>query len=928
MDPFTLFIILFVLTIGLSYAGGLFNAPEQPEAAEQGEGTQNRLWNPITTQQEGIARSRNYGKNLHHGNIISKWTDVVDNREVQYLLIDHGDGPTKGVSVVGGEPQIWINDQPLSNFTAVEYQERLGTMNQTCMTGFENPKNDYKINTELKFGAGPILFTTPNDSFDDIIYVIMFPNGLSYQHKSGGFAALGVRIKVRIREVGGAWTGIYDDTISSYSNSPLFYKFTVSDYYAISRGTQYELEFSKLSGDSVSRVMSDVYIRSVQEVIETEFTHPGRALVGLRAVSSSHLSGKIDVKVVREDRIISTFDVSGNATLEYSNNRAWVAYDIATLPAIDGDGGGTPYAIDRHDGIDPQYLDLDFFYNWSVFCAEEINDGNGGTEPRCACNLIVDEIKNVTTLVRDIGVVGRATLYWKDQQLTGWIDKAVGERIDLVTMDSIMHKSWKNAWAIAEELAGATEIFYKDEKQGYERTKADAPGTDADRFRNIVSLEGIGLTTRGTAIHYAHYLLERNRLIRNKNSFRTHKEGFRYKLGDVIRLQCRISNWGKAFRVVSNTADTITVDRDASTEVSIGDTLFIRTYDTALKVVVTDTYEVTSVVAKVITVERNWDVTPIKGDIVATGDIKSRRIIKLTPTVDNYFNVEVETYDADLFDADDLDPDNPNANYVWAGAVTQLSDILTRQEIIDYVEPKTPMLADTEIPVPSNLSWDDDTPGGGFIAWSKTDADDDIEIAYRGTAYSITPGNTDKEFVYWNSGSPNVFGATNLAATAFAPGNWMIRINEGGEALPAYGQWIIKTPVIEDEAVSTDGYTYTEGKLPLIYGTFYNLVWVVFAATGRSVRLQCSSIFEATNADNTVPIQVKRTGGVGGTVYFIQSRESLTLPQDSVINAAFDVIDEPVAGIEYTYWLQARKGLDVGNIDAMNRTFSVTELKK
>ena len=160
-----------------------------------------------------------------------------------------------------------------------------------------------------------------------------------------------------------------------------------------------------------------------------------------------------------------------------------------------------------------------------------------------------------------------------------------------------------------------------------------------------------------------------------------------------------------------------------------------------------------------------------------------------------------------------------------------------------------------------------------------------------------------------------------------APGHQIVCVNTEGVAYPTRS--LIDTNTIVDDATSDDAYSYTEGKIPLIYGTFYSIVWVAFTATGRSIRIQCSAIFEALGADNSVPIQVRRTGGAGGTVYFIQGQESLTLLQDNVINAAFDVIDDSlVKDVEYTYTMLARKGLDVGTMNAMNRTMSVTELKK
>lgn len=917
------------IMVGASYLGGLLFKAKTPKAEEPVEGVESRMWRKHTTQQEGIARPRAYGKNMHHGNIIGKWTDATYNREVLYLLIDHGDGPTKGVADLATD--VFLNNQPVSNFTSVETQQRLGTMNQTCMIDFDKQKLEYVINNEM-LKDEPVIFTTPNDFFDDIQFTIVWPSGLYRRGRDGDIKLGYCRVRVRIREHGEEeWAAtIYNKLHTPKVTHPLFLACTVSDLWDnVEKGKQYDLEFTNLTG-TIDRHVNNISVRSVREVVNTAFTHPGRALVGIRAVATTRLSGNLDVKIIREDRIVWN---GATDTLEYNNNRAWVTWDLLTLPSIDGDGTGPkPYVRKRFDGIDPQYLDLEFFKEWATFCKEGILSGYGvGTEPRAPCNIIIDAFTNVFKKVQDIAAVGRAHLYWAGHLFSGWIDKATTDPIDLVTTDSMLHKTWKNNWAIKKELAGVMEVLYEDEKQGYERTAAEWANEDAGGFRNIVSVEGVGLKTRGTAIHYAAYLLECNHLIRNVNSFDVAKDGFTHKLGKVLRIQNRTANWGKAFRVMSATIDTVTVDRNAESEINIGDALYIRSYSPILKRRETDIYEVDSVSENVITVTENWDISPSKGNLIAVGNVVLRRITKLTSKSNNLFSVEVETYDTDLFKTDEINPNNPNQNYIWPGAVVDLSSLLTPDEIQERIEQSTVPLAYDEIPTPSNLSWNDDDPNVGDISWSKTDADDDITIRYRGESYTIAAGSTDKEFVYWDvtADAGLAFQTTPYASVAMAPGCWLIRINEGGEALPAWGQWVIKTPVIGDEAVSADAYTYTEGKLPLIYGSFYQTVWVIYTATGRSIRIQCSCIFEGLGADNKVPIQVQRTGGEGGSVYFIQSQESLTLLQDSVINVAFDVVDDSlVSGVEYTYSMRARKGLDVGNINACNRTMSVTELKK
>ena len=83
------------ISIAVGYIGQALFGQDLPEA-EAPEDASGRLWNPHTTQREGLVRARCYGRNLHHGNIVAKWTDVDGtDREILYLLLEHGDGPTK-----------------------------------------------------------------------------------------------------------------------------------------------------------------------------------------------------------------------------------------------------------------------------------------------------------------------------------------------------------------------------------------------------------------------------------------------------------------------------------------------------------------------------------------------------------------------------------------------------------------------------------------------------------------------------------------------------------------------------------------------------------------------------------------------------------------------------------------------------------------
>jgi len=881
-------VVAAALAYGL-YFGGQLLIKEPQDAPGPGPNAQSRSWYPRTTQQIGIPRPRAYGKNLHHGNVVAKWTGVSGNdREILYMVIQYGDGPTKGICYTDGNPDVWFEGQPAANFPDVTIQERVGTMNQSCMTGFEKLKLEDPLRTELLKDI-PIIYTTHNDFFDDLEYTILFPNGLRKYHKSGGMDYSACTIKVRIREhPSGDWTEIFNTYIITRTTAPYFKFYKVSDLWdGIERGKQYDLEFTNLTGPS-ERHVNDVYVKSVREVVDVPFTRPGKALIGITALATEQLSGSIDVEVIREDKIVNVFDGT-SWELKYSRNRSWCEFNMFTQPVISGSGTGPdPWVIEYYEGISPEYMDLDFFYKWAEFCSTQVLDGYGGYEDRIACDTIIDFQTNVWDLAQEIAQIGRAHLYWYGDMLTGYIDTVVSpsEITELVTMDNIMARSWKNVWADTDELAGKVEVMYNDSRRGYERMPCPLPNEYAGDYTKAVTIEGVGITTRGTALHTANFILERNRLIRNINNFRKHKDAFRYKLGHVIRVQHKTPNWGQAFRVVRKTANN-KVKLDRHCDAPTGDLLWVRTYDAATKQIRIDSYTVLSISNNILTIAETWLSPPRKNDSCAVGgtsDIQTRRIIKINVRADNYFDITVETYDTDLFDADDRDPDNPDQNYIWTKPAQQILQPMTPADIAALVGSQVPPQPDVDAPVTSNCKWTGS--GGDTVAWSKTDADEPIQFRYKGTTYEITPDDTTDEFIYWDPNFTTTFRTTNDAAVAVIVGRWYMCRNIAGVAYPTIpfssvhagvlqagtitaalaqiADAAIETAKIKDLAVETLKIKDEAVTVP----SSVSGVSLVFTTTGKSLFINASGL-----------IWLRQTAGDG----WRQAQFSITVKRDAVV---------------------------------------------
>ncbi len=768
--------------VGISYLGGLlFNQDlKQPKEMDR-DGGQSFAWNPQTTQQEGIPRPVCYGTNMHYGNVVARWTDVDESgNELLYMILDYGRGPIqgKGVNIV------YFNDQPSGNYPGISIQERLGTLNQTCMTGFEKNKLEYRPAAEISYDGGALTWITPNNFFDDIEYTLEFPQGLYHYQKDGSRVAHGVGVKVEISVRGAeSWTTLMNTTISENQLAPVYKAYKASEQgFNCVYGTQYDLKITKTSEDvDDGRTGDKMYLRSVREVVNIAFTRPGRALLGITALATERLSGHINVKWVADDKLVQVYN--GTVwSIAFSQNRAWVALDELTQPVISGDGNGVPFVIERYEGLDPSRIDLALFYEWAEWCSQQVSDGDGGTEDRMTCNTIVDYQTDVWSLAYELSQIGRMYPYWQGNILTGWVDKAVDDVIDLVTFDNIMVRSWKNSWAGYGDMAGGVTIFYKDALHGYERKTLPIPNENAGLYTRNISIEGIGVTGHALAARVANHALTRNEKIKNVNSVRMYKDALRYRIGQVVRLQANVPDWGATYRVIESEANN-TVKLDRVCTATAGDIIYIRSYDETNEVVVVDSYTVDSVADTVITITETWGVKPIKNNILAVGiagKIKLRRIIEMRHTVNNYFDVKFETYDTTLFDSDSIEPSIDNPDYVWPAPASDLTKPITKWEVVDLINQMLPPQPDIEIPWISNCNWtgnDVDT-----VTWAKRDATEPILFRYRGTTYEITPDNTTDEFIYWDPNFTTQFKTTNVASVALAAGMWMVCTNKDGVA--------------------------------------------------------------------------------------------------------------------------------------------------
>lgn len=554
-------------------------------------------WNPVTTQQQGIPVPKYYGKNKIYGNIISAYTSPKsgdDTEQEIYMILALGSGPVKGITQSDGtNDDIFINGQRSVNYEDVSTEEKLGNLNQAAISLFSYTRPEYRPARVVTNTGGSEIYTTPDNDYDDLEVEIMFDRGLFHANNAGGISNYSVDIKIEISEHdAGSWTTLVDDTITDNSTEPIVKTYTCStgssytggSNITINRGTKYDIRVSKDTADrSSSRYGDRLVLSAVREVLQDGFKYPGTSLLAVKALATDQLSGSLSVSVIQEGSYVRVYD-DGTTTwsIEYSTNPAWILYDILTQPVISGDGGGTAFAVERYNGINPSRLDLSSFVTLADFCDEttNIDDGKGGTEKRITFNGGFDTGTTMWEAALEVCQVARCALVWDGVEIRVAIDKTT-TATQVFGVSNIIKDSFKQTYLPTAERISEIEVHYLDAEQDYRRVPFSVFNSSAGNWENKLTLQLKGITKQSEAWRAAMFRLAQNVLLKSTVEFEADIDAIACTVGDVIYVQHDVPQWGYSSRVSSATSTVLNLKSQINIDDSDTDTWKIIVRDSA-----------------------------------------------------------------------------------------------------------------------------------------------------------------------------------------------------------------------------------------------------------------------------------------------------------------------------------------------------------
>ena len=342
--------------------------------------------------------------------------DTLSSRSSARVLCLIGEGEIAGAE---GDllKSVYLDRTPIMNpdgslnFEGCEVDFRFGTVDQSPMSGFDSTETETAVGVEVKVATGAVTRTLTNESANRVRVRIVVPY-LSFTHEdTGNVDESAIEFSIGISTQGGAYvehpTGIYGKCTSPYEKNYIF---------DLSTTGPWNIRVTRTTPDTdVWFEKKGVIFQAFTGIVDNKFAYPYSALLGVKFDASKFQSlpsigfrGRgIKMQVPSNyDPVTREYDGFWDGTFsatQYTNNPAWVYYNILTNPRY---GCGKAIAADQ--------VDIYSLYAIGQYCDELVSDGLGGEEPRFTCNAYIQTRGEAYSVLGSLASVFRGVVYWSE----------------------------------------------------------------------------------------------------------------------------------------------------------------------------------------------------------------------------------------------------------------------------------------------------------------------------------------------------------------------------------------------------------------------------------------------------------------------------------------------------------------------------------
>lgn len=582
--------------------------------------------------------------------------DSAQSKTYIKILYGMSEGEVEGLA--NGLKSVYLEDTPVqdasggSNFTNVTTDFRTGTNDQTYIEGFPDISSENTVGVELK-SETPWVRAISNTDLDAVRIRLKWGPLRQQNAENGDVNGYAINYTIDVQTDGGTWTEVLNTQISDKTSA----NYERSHRIDLPKAdTGWQVRVRRLTANSTSEYISDkMYIEAITDVIDLKLSYPNTALLGLQ-YDAEHFSNvakvAIDLKGIKlkvptnYDPVTRTYSGMWDGTFKraYSNNPAWIYYDLCTTKR---------YALG--DRLTSAMLDKWSLYRLAQYCDQMVSDGKGGQEPRFTCNVYLQSTEDAYSILTKLAGVFRAINYWDGNSIVCDAD-IPQDTYFTYTRANVIDGMFEYSGTRARDRHTVAKVAWDNPANHYKTEYAyvrDEAAIGKLGVR-VAEIDAWGCTSEGQAQRAGLWALKSEQLETRTVSFKVGLDGYIPQPGRVIEIADELfagrANGGRISAVSAN-LKTITLDRD-NVVCRAGDRLVVNGEDGKAQARI-----VSSVNGRQITVTIAFDSVAAQNVwAVDAQDLKTMkfRVMSITQDAKHQFSITALQYESAKYPAIDF----------------------------------------------------------------------------------------------------------------------------------------------------------------------------------------------------------------------------------------------------------------------------------
>lgn len=581
--------------------------------------------------------------------------DSAQSKTFINILYGLSEGEVEGLA--NGLQSVYLEETPLHdsngspNFQNIVADFRNGTNDQEYIEGFPDISSESAVGVELQSGT-PWVRAISNTDLDALRIRLKWGALRTTNEDNGDVTGVTIDYAIDLQTGGGAWNTVIDARISDKTSTNYERSHRI-DLPKSDNGWQVRVR--RITPNSTSEYVSDkMYVEAITEVIDLKLSYPNTALLGLRydAETFSNVAKvAVDLKGIKV-KVPSNYNPitraytglwDGTFKRAYTNNPAWIYYDICTSKR---------YALG--DRLTSSMVDKWSLYRLAQYCDQMVNDGKGGQEPRFTCNVYLQSTEDAYAILNKLAGVFRAITFWDGNSIVCDAD-IPQDTFFTYTRANVIDGLFEYSGSRARDRHTVAKVAWDNPKNHYktEYVYVRDEAAIAKLGVRVVDIDAWGCTSEGQAQRAGLWALKSEQLETRTVSFKVGLDGHIPLPGKVIEIADELfagrANGGR-ISAVSMNRRTITVDRD-NVVCRAGDRLVVNGEDGKAQA-----RTVSSVSGRNITVSSAFDSVAAQNVwVVDAQDLKTMkfRVMSITQNEKHQFSINAVQYESSKYDAID-----------------------------------------------------------------------------------------------------------------------------------------------------------------------------------------------------------------------------------------------------------------------------------